>query len=295
MTPEERADINNGIWLCADHGRLVDTDAVTYTVRVLQEFKDDHERRCKLALSLEPSAASISRHLLAIGPDIVCVGDLEGAQGLRWRIRIEHFVSGNFADLVALSGALPSIPAYDRYVVVNSLGEGRSLANGFAVERRGDQTYIECEVSPSFPRTPAAELPTDLALSAKHDLFVEDGNIATVSGPAALPQKLLTCLSMRRGESPFHAEFGSRLTEYWTNFVGSAWLGELLKLDVIRLASIPYADPILGRSYTPLHCVERVNSVEVIGDLAARRLPIRLDLQVAGLGPWKRDLAVFVE
>jgi len=295
MTPEERASIRNGIWLCADHGRLVDTDAVTYTVRVLKEFKDSHERRCKLALGLEPSATPISPHLLAIGPYIVCVGDLQGVEGLRWRIRIEHFVSGTFADLVGLSGALPSIPAYDRYVVVNSLGEGRSLAGGFAVERHGGQIVIECEVSPSFPRTRAAELPTDWALSAKHDLTLEGGDIATVSGLAALPQKLLTCLSMRRGESPFHTEFGSRLAEYWTNFVGSPWLGELLKLDVIRLASIPYADPILGRSYTPLQCVERVNSVEVIGDLAARRLPIRLDLQVAGLGPWIRDLAVFVE
>lgn len=294
MTPEERAGVGNGIWLCANHGRLVDTDDVTYTVGALQELKVHHERRCQLALSAQPATAPQSPHLLAIGPGIVCVGDIDQVQGLRWRLRIDHFVIGAFADLVSLAGTLPAIPAYDRYVVVNSLGEGRSLTGDLTVERRGAQVLIVCDVAPAFPRTPAAELPTDLALSTKHDLFVEGGNIATVSGLAALPQKLLTNLSMRRGESPFHTAFGSRLAEYWTNFVGSPWLGELMKLDVIRLASIPYADPVLGQSYTPLQCVDRVNSVEVIGDLADRRLPVRLDLQIAGLGAWSRDLAVHV-
>ena len=294
MTPEERAGAGNGIWLCANHGRLVDTDDVTYTVGGLHEFKAQHERRCQAALSAMPATAQQSPHLLAIGPGIVCVGDVDQVQGLRWRLRIDHFVIGAFADLVSLAGALPAIPAYDRYVVVNSVGEGRSLAGDLTVERHGDQLLVSCEVSPAFPRTRAADLPTDLALSAKHDLFVENGDIATVSGLDALPQKLLTNLSMRRGESPFHTAFGSRLAEYWADYVGSPWLGELMKLDVIRLASIPYADPVLGQSYTPLQCVDRVNSVEVIGDLAGRRLPVRLDLQIAGLGAWSRDLAVHV-
>jgi hypothetical protein len=294
MTPEARAGVGNGIWLCANHGRLVDTDDVTYTVGTLHEFKLHHERRCQLALSAQTATAPESPHLLAIGPEIVCVGDVDLVQGLRWRLRVDHFVIGAFADLVSLSSALPTVPSYDRYVVVNSLGEGRSISGDLTVERNGAQLLVSCDVSPPFPRTPAEALQKDWALSAKHDLSVEGGDIATVSGLAALPQKLLTNLSMRRGESPFHTTFGSRLAEYWTNYVGSPWLAELMKLDVIRLASIPYADPVLGQSYTPLQCVERVNSVEVIGDLADRRLPVRLNLQIAGLGAWSRDIAVHV-
>jgi hypothetical protein len=137
-------------------------------------------------------------------------------------------------------------------------------------------------------------MPKDYSLSAKHDLTVENGSIATVSGLAALPQKLLTCLSMQRGESPFHPEFGSRLADYWANFIGSPWLDQLLKLDVVRLASIPYFDPVLNQSYTPLMCVERVDAVVAIGEPSERRLPVHLDLQIAGLGPWTRDLAVFI-
>lgn len=292
MTPDQRAGIGNGIWLCANHGRLVDTDVVTYTVEVLKQYKANHEVRCKHALAGAAGGQEV-KHLIALGPEIVAVGDLSGAVGDRWQIEIEHFVIGNFAELIRLPGHLRLMPEYDRYVLVNSLGEGRSIGD-VSVRRNGTRVLVECQVAASFPRIVAGNLPTDLALSAKHDLMVEGGDIATVSGLAALPQKLLTCLSMRRCESPFHQHFGSRLAEYWGNYMGSQWLEELLKLDVARLASIPYFDPISKTAYTPLMCVERVSRVAVLGELSERRLPVRLELEIAALGAWSRDLAVHV-
>lgn len=294
MTIEARAGIGNGIWLCANHGRLVDTDDVTYTAEALHRFKVEHEVRCKQALGLNVRAGRPGGHLVALGPEIVCIGDVERVEGVRWRIGIDHFVVGDFSTLIRYSGRLTTAPAYDRYVLVNSLGEGREIVGGVAVHRDGGRVVVECTVAPSFPRTPAAGLPKDFALSAKHDLTVENGNIATVSGLAALSQKLLSCLSMQRGESPFHPEFGSRLADYWANFIGSPWLDQLLKLDVVRLASIPYFDPVLNQSYTPLMCVERVDRVAAIGEPNERRLPVHFDLQIAGVGFWSRDLAVFV-
>ena len=188
MTPEEPAGIDNGIRLCANHGRQVDTDEVTFTVEKLHRLKDDHERRCQLALgaSASASAGRQTPYLVAVGPQIVGVGDLDRAQGHDWRIRIEHFVSRSFANLGRLSGVLPTIPAYDRYLAINSLGEGRSLVGGFTVERRDGHVIVDCKVAPSFLRTPADKLPTDWALSAEHDLTIGGGTIATVSGLAAL-------------------------------------------------------------------------------------------------------------
>lgn len=183
---------------------------------------------------------------------------------------------------------------YDRYVVVNSFGEGRSIAGELMVRTDGSRCLVECEVELPFQRTLAHDLPRDFSLSCEHDLSIENGTIATVSGLAALPQKLLTCLSMRRGESPFHRDFGSRLAVYWTDFIGSPWLDELMKLDVVRMASIPYPDPVLKTAYTPLMCVERVDKVTVVGAPADRRLPVHFVLEIAGLGSWQRDLAVFV-
>jgi hypothetical protein len=272
----------------------VDTDDVTYTADALHRFKAEHEARCKQALGFDVRAGRPGSNLVALGPETVCIGDIDRVEGARWRIGIDHFVVGDFSTLVRFSGRLATAPAYDRYVLVNSLGEGREIDGGLAVHRDGGRVMVECTVAPSFPRTHAAGLPKDYSLSAKHDLTVENGSIATVSGLAALPQKLLTCLSMQRGESPFHPEFGSRLADYWANFIGSPWLDQLLKLDVVRLASIPYFDPVLNQSYTPLMCVERVDAVVAIGEPSERRLPVHLDLQIAGLGPWTRDLAVFI-
>jgi hypothetical protein len=295
MTPQERADFANGIWLCANHGRLIDTDVTTYTVALLRGAKQAHERRCQRALAATSTAApTLTPHLMAIGPGIVGVGDIDQVDGRRWRVRIEHFVRGTFADLVALAGGLGALPAADRYLIVNSLGEGRQIVGDLAVQRDAGDVLVDCNVAPAFQRTPAQNLLKDFSISVKYDLSAENGTIATVSGLDALPQRLLSCLSMRLGESPFHADFGSRWADLWANYLGSPWLEELLKLDVIRLASIPYADPILQTAYTPLQSVERVDKVTVVGDLDGSRLPVRLDLQIAGVGAWSRTLAVHV-
>lgn len=295
MTPEARGDFANGIWLCANHGRLIDTDVATYTVAALHEAKQAHERRCQLALAATNAAApALTPHLVAIGPDIVGVGDIDQVDGHRWRVRIEHFVRGSFADLVALASRLRALPAGERYLIVNSLGDGREIASDLAISRDNGGVLVACDVAPAFPRTPAQSLLKDFSISAKYDLSAENGTIATVSGLDALPQRLLSCLSMRLGESPFHTDFGSRWADLWANYLGSPWLEELLKLDVIRLASIPYADPLLRTAYTPLQSVERVDKVTVVGDLDGSRLPVRLDLQIAGVGAWSRTIAVHV-
>ncbi|MBS1041930.1 hypothetical protein JK203_13915 [Gluconobacter cerinus] len=292
MTPGERASIDNGIWLCANHGRLVDTDVFTYTVEVLQRYKADHYSRCKQALTGAAGEQNI-KHLIAFGPEIVAVGEINYAQDDQWHFEIEHFVTGDFSDLVRLAGNLRSIPEYDRYVLVNSLGEGRSIGS-LSVRRERTLVLVECQVAPNAPRTPAASLPSDFALSANNDLMLDGGDIAVVSGIAALPQKLMMCLSMRRGESPFFQDFGSRLSEYWVNYMGSPWLEELLKLDIVRLASIPYSSPISNESYTPLMCVERVFRVAILGDLVERRILVHLELEIAGVGPWSHNLAVHI-
>ncbi len=45
QTPEERADIENGIWLCANHATLVDRDESTFTAGELKRFKKIHEAK----------------------------------------------------------------------------------------------------------------------------------------------------------------------------------------------------------------------------------------------------------
>lgn len=43
MTPEERSSIENGIWLCSDHAKLIDSDEEKYTTELLKQWKKAHE------------------------------------------------------------------------------------------------------------------------------------------------------------------------------------------------------------------------------------------------------------
>jgi hypothetical protein len=125
--------------------------------------------------------------------------------------------------------------------------------------------------------------------------MVQGGNLATVSGLDALPQQVKTGLSHQRGESPLHRDFGTRFAEYYNLLAGSSWLDRYLKLEVIRQAAIPYTDPTNNQQYTPLLCVERVFGVEILASAPTENwLPIRVDLDVKGVGRWQHNLSVCI-
>jgi len=56
MTPSQRSDIINGIWLCRNHHKVVDSDESDYSVPFLINVKANHQQRVKLlndGISLE--------------------------------------------------------------------------------------------------------------------------------------------------------------------------------------------------------------------------------------------------
>lgn len=59
MTPEIRASVSNGIWLCAVHAKEVDDDATTYTVDVLHAWKEHAEVHARAMLGRPVSGQSL--------------------------------------------------------------------------------------------------------------------------------------------------------------------------------------------------------------------------------------------
>ncbi len=295
MPSEERSNINNAIWLCANHARLIDRDEVTYTADVLREMKQTHEAQCAAEIRSPSRVTNSIGDLIAIGPDVICVGDiLSGTQDV-WQLSIRHFVEGDIHTLLSYVEGFHQADDYDRYVCVGSLGDGRVLRNAPSWVRQGSEYIVQCPIFPAFPRKGASELGTDLAISDANDLFIENGNIATVSGVAALPQKIKLNLSLQRGESPFYKKFGSRVADYYDLLRDSQWFEKLVKLEVIRLASIPYPDAVLKQRDTPFQCVEKVFGIETDGQASASGwLPINVDLGIKGLGRWKHEVAICV-
>lgn len=43
LSPEERSDVNNGVWMCQTHAKLVDDNESKHTVSELQRWKTQHE------------------------------------------------------------------------------------------------------------------------------------------------------------------------------------------------------------------------------------------------------------
>jgi phage baseplate assembly protein W len=140
------------------------------------------------------------------------------------------------------------------------------------------------------------DLGSDMALHPETgDIYADKGGIARVSGLAYLPQKVQTLLSLQQGESPFHPTFGVRFFEYLQTYKQSHWLDRLLRLEVVRQAAIPFEDMLNKRLDTPLRCVTHVRGLEVLSDTPVKqRIPMRIELEVQGLGRWQRDVRVFI-
>jgi hypothetical protein len=260
-------------------------------------MKRSHEGMCAESVRRASREERLTDDLVAFGPSVICTGELLGVDASSWSIQVKHFVEGDLAGLIAFIDQFEKLPLGDRCVLVNALGDGRVLSSTPAATKGGDGYLVRCPVAPSFPRIEAQRLGSDFAISPKtKDLYLDaKGQIARVSGVDALSQKVLSCLSLQRGESPFHGDYGVRFAQYFEAFRGSPWLGQLLKLEAIRQAAIPYHDALQNRDYTPLQCVERVWAIEALADAPEGQwLPIRVDFEVRGLGRWQHELSICV-
>jgi hypothetical protein len=296
MTPEARAGINNAMWLCSDHAKLIDRDEVTFTAEGLRAMKREHEAACARAVRLGSSAELVTG-LLAIGPDIVCTGSLTHVDAGSWTLRLSHFLIGDMHKVISFIGDFASEAPDHRYILSNELGDGRVLIAVPSLTKEADGYSLLCPVAPSFPRIDVQKLGSDLALHPDtDDLYVDQkGGIARVAGLDYFPQRVREMLSMQRGESSFSPTFGMRFFEYLETYRGSPWLDLLFKLDVVRQASIPFNDRLTDRQYTPLQCVTRVRNVELLADTPAKnRLPVRVDFEVQGVGPWQHELSIYM-
>ena len=293
MTSDERRNIRNGIWLCATHSVEIDRDETRYTADVLRQMKVQHEK----SIANEQNAGHgffRDSDLVAISPDIVGVGELLGTSGTDWSVRIDHFVEGDIRKLIHFIEKFDTLDPFDRYLVVNALGDGRQLARAPSWRRKGSAIELTCAVANQFPRIDANKLGSTIATNSANDLFLEKGNIAMVSGLDSLPHLIKQSLSLLQGESPMHPKAGSRIKEYFDEFEDSPWLERWIKLEVIRMSCVPYQDRIHKTAYTLLQSVLHVEKVEQLAERTGNWLKFRFKLDVQGVGPWEHIIPIFV-
>lgn len=293
MTPDERSDIANAIWMCGVHGTLIDVDEVTYTADRLRAMKDAHESKiAKRVAGLDPRNTVATLH--ALGSSVVFLGEVIAANGASRRVRVDHFVVGDLKDITIMGEAPCDLSAYHLDVAE---GAGRLLATAPKWTKENGTLHVEFSVDAPFARSSADELGTDLAIGDDGDLLLTDDrtDLATVGGAKALHQKVQLCVWYQKGGSPLNREFGNRIAELFHLYRLSPWLPQLIKMELIKMASIPYQDSFNKSRYTPFECVNRVLDVTLLSEAPAKDLlPVRIKLDVQGVGEWSGDFSLFL-
>jgi hypothetical protein len=202
MTPEERSSIGNAIWLCADHATLIDRDEVTFQTEELHVMKREHEAACARAVR-SGSSADIVAGLVAVGPDVVCTGDLAHIDAGSWTLRLRHFLIGDMHRIISFIDGFAGEAPENRYILSNELGDGRVLIAAPSLMKQAGGYSLLCPVAPGAPRVDAQQIGSGLAAHPEtDDLYLDErGGIARVAGVDYLPQRVRAVLSMQRGES----------------------------------------------------------------------------------------------
>jgi hypothetical protein len=89
LTSQERKSIDNGIWMCSDHGRLVDTDETRYSIEMLRTWRKLAEERARLrqALSGHPTVGDLSLREIGLAQDKIAMDALPGAgEAIGWAV-----------------------------------------------------------------------------------------------------------------------------------------------------------------------------------------------------------------
>lgn len=283
MTPEERSGIENGIWLCQSCAKKIDDDEAYYSAIRLKEYKASHEARCRL----HPDRASESMpgHLIAMGPELVVIGKIVGATSGSYRLQVQRFAIGSEQALVRFATDFERTNPRDRYVLLNEIGIGHRMASAPEIESIEGGLVLKLAVEPSIQRR---------AIAARGISMCRHTGKG-ITGLPAFVQDLEICLGSALGESPFSPRSGSRISEYFYGFGGTALLEPLIKLELVRLASLRTDSRLYKSEFAPLSSISAVKSVAIIYPRNDDRyLKARVTLDVEGVGEWQDDIDIFI-
>ena len=295
LTEVQRRDVVNGVWMCRHHARLVDADENNYSADTLRLWKTEVEQLAAQELKSGGRASAVAPSTLVMFGfrHVFHAHWVSGGAG-EWQFDCRGFVRGDERSIVDEIENYETVAALDRFVVVESQGDGRMVAGSPRWERHSGVLRLILLVAPRAPRVDPTKLGWDLALGEDGDLMIEDDDLATVSGVKAAIQNLSMITSMRYGEWFLDPRLGSLCTRYHRDHREDLLLlGRLFRLEFARLATIPISekepDPVFG-------FIWRVEEVRIASDEPNEgRLSVHITLEWANREHWTGNLSVYVE
>lgn len=293
QTPAQRRSAENGIWLCIKHAREIDADPARFPAAELRMWKAETEQYMREQVSGRKvrSTGLPPPSIIALGPEVMALGRVLRTRGARWTLQIDEFIAGDLAALRQFGDSFSGIPEGDRFFFCEADCVGRLLIEPPFVDSSSG-LHVEISVAAPLPREESLrryhvdQLGPDCAVDLSGDEPDLDTTFREIEGAELVPQILHIHLSTNKGGWGYGAEAGSRIGELFHRFAGER-LESFLKMEIIRLATVPCITEGPPEQRIPFGFVERVRDVRVLSlpSGASDILKVRLTLDIFGMEP----------
>jgi hypothetical protein len=290
MSAAELSSIENGIWLCRHHARLIDSDESSFAPDTLKQWKKAKEFETHKELQHPRKNVDIPpMTFVVISTDIIFEGSWKSVQKGMWTFSIIKFIKGCLEDLRVYE------PTEDSFVVVESQGDGRPIAGATQWSWENNENLIAIPVTEKLPRSNPDQIGMDIAMGDDGDIIFENGDFKMVTGIDCALQILKLTLNAQYGSWMFD-NVGSFFTQYyWTYKENNYLLNKMLKIEVSRLISIPETI-VKGTAMPQLNFINRVLDLQVKDpELQNDKLMILLKLEWGNGRVWEGEIGVFID
>jgi hypothetical protein len=295
MTYEQRISIDNAIWMCRHHARLIDADFINYSAATLRQWKENAERQAYRKLKEANSALNAPMTLVSLRPDLIFEGVWLSAIDEQWTFKLVNFVAGDMGQLKDHVINFSNIAEINKYVVIESQGDGREI-DKLHWTFKDDHYEVSSHVLPKSQRISPHDVGGDIAIGADFDIFFRDGDFATVTGIDSAIQSLRIALSSQLGDYKQNPNLGSFLTKYFWNYISNpSLLQRLIKIEVIRLLSVPIFDTWTQEKTPLLNFINRVIDIEILDFAPIKgQIPLQFVLEWGNGEQWKGNVSLYV-
>lgn len=261
LTPEQRSSIDNGIWMCRHHARMIDTDASVFSAPTLKQWKTIAENNTYKELKNFEKLNEIPSTLISLGHGLLFTAYWTSVVGNIWTFEIIDFIYGNLELLKEFISEKSFKNNYERYVVIESQGDGRLLGSDLALKMNAPNPFLSFSIKDKSKRMDPNLVPSDIA----NPMSFEDGDFKLVHGIESAKQSIAITLSTNYGELFYAPLFGSFFSQYyWDHKNNIAFLERLLKLECTRLVSIPIFSANENISKPALDFINRISEAKIL-------------------------------
>jgi hypothetical protein len=295
MDDTQRSSIENAIWLCRQHARLIDRDPELYSAETLLSFKLSAEKSAHEQLrDMQGNDQGINDTYIALTNEILFKGAWMLADENIWTFKVGNFVQGNIHRLQQISISYDEVLYWDKFIAIESQGYGRALEKLSWRLNEKNQHEIICQVGPKAPRRDPNKFGGDLLFDPiTRDLVMKDGDFVMVTGKDSALQSLQLLLASQVGDWIEFPHVASHFSQYCNQFSTQPdILNHLIKTEIIRLMTVVFQTK-KDEPSPELSFIDRVIHVDVREINVDKKIArLYLELEFGNFEHWKGELPV---